>query len=141
MLNQDPLELRLAVWVVVEAAKYMRPGPDDDWPALCFLGAKGVPPETQSDKKGRAQISTVWGCRTPYIKFWQLDGRLSSARRKEKFETDNGVVAAQTSRANALVQMGTPNVKLMRDSWKNVKLQFPAPNFLIRLTNRTFLGG
>lgn len=39
-------ELRLAVWVVVEAAKYMRPGPDDYSPALCFLGAKGVPPET-----------------------------------------------------------------------------------------------
>jgi hypothetical protein len=33
----------------------------------------------------------------------QLDGRLSSARRKEKFETDNGVVAAQTSRANAFL--------------------------------------
>lgn len=39
-------ELRLAVWVVVDAAKYMRPGPDDYSPALCFLGAKGVPPGT-----------------------------------------------------------------------------------------------
>jgi hypothetical protein len=51
------------------------------------------------------------------------DGRLSFARRKEKFETDNGVVAAQTSRANAFFfqprSMGSQNGQKFSVSTEN----------------------